>query len=147
MSAAQDRGYNTIRDLDIPNCGPAFRGKAGDQRRECRQIRHRLACQTKATRNSRKIGAAEHRSGIGQPLGAQLMDFRAVSAVIHHNDENIELMAADRLQLLHMHQETAIAVEENHRTVGTRRRDTHREGDAVADRAELADRQEALLSP
>ena len=56
-------------------------------------------------------------------------------------------MAPDRLELLHVHHQAAVAIEEHDLPVGTRGRYAHRERDSIADRAELADGEELLLRP
>ena len=53
-----------------------------------------------------------------QSFRAQLVHLGAICAIVHHDDEDIEPVALDGLELLDVHHQAAVAVEEHDRRPG-----------------------------
>src|SRR5260221_354545 len=86
----------------------------------------------------------------GAGVGAQLETPGAVSAVVHRADQNAISMTLERLELLDVEQEPAVAFEQHDLALAAlpaRGRNPERIGQAVADRAEFTDRRVALRRP
>src|SRR5260221_987142 len=61
-----------------------------------------------SARDAREIAVAEHRPVLGHPLRAELVQLGAVRAVVHHDDQDVQPLALDGLQLLHMNHQAAV---------------------------------------
>src|SRR5262249_41199830 len=80
----------------------------------------------------------------------QLVKLRAVSAVVHRADQDAIAVTLERLELLDMEQEPAVAFGQHDLALvalPARRRNPERIRQTVADRAELADGRVALRRP
>src|SRR5579864_4107043 len=78
------------------------------------------------------------------------MKLRAVAAVVHRADQDAKALTLERLELLDMEQESAVAFEQHDLAVAAlpaRRRDPNRIRQAVADGAEFTDRGVAFRWP
>ena len=109
-----------------------------------------MAAQAEAARDVFECGPAEHRQAVVEAVGAQLVKLRAVSAVVHRADQDAISLTLERLELLDVEQEPAVAFEQHDLALAAlpaRGRDAKRIREAVADRAELADRRVALRRP
>jgi hypothetical protein len=127
MGAAENRRHDAVGNGHIPDGGTSLGGKAGDHVRQRADIRKRFPGKAEAARDSGEICPAEDGAGIGHAFRAQLVDLRPVCAVIHDHDENVELVPADGFQLLDMHQDAAVTVEHDDRTVRARGSHAHLE--------------------
>src|SRR3954468_9753894 len=145
MSAADGRRDNLVRDVEIPDRRGVARAELRYQLRQAVQGLERLPRQAETARDAGEVAVAEHRAVFGQSFRAQLVHFRPIRAVVHYDDEDVQPVALDGLEFLHVHHQAAVAVEQHHFLVGAGRRHAHGERDAVADRAELANSQELLL--
>ena len=71
-----------------------------------------MAAQAKAARNIFERGPAEHGQPIVKAVGAQLVELRAVSAVVHRADQDAKTLTLDCLELLDVEQEPAVTFEQ-----------------------------------
>src|SRR5258708_9827161 len=88
-------------------------------------------------------------AGVGAE-GAQLGNLGAVPAVVHRADQDAISLALERLELLDVKKEPAVAFEQHDLALSAlpaRSRNPKRIAQAVADRAEFADRRIALRRP
>src|SRR6266853_1597368 len=145
MGAAYGRRHDFCGDVKVPDRCAAACSELRHELRQVIQLPEGLSRKPESARDTREIAVAEHRSVLGHPLRAELVQLRAVRAVVHHDDQDVQPMTLDGLELLHMHHQAAVAVEQHDGSIRARRRDPHGERDAVADRAELADGEELLL--
>src|SRR5690349_23474257 len=145
MSATDARREHLVRDVKIPNSRGAAAGQLGERLRQVVELLEGFPRDAEAASDGGEVAVAEDRAFFWQALGAEFVDLRPVGAVVDDDDEDVELVALDGLELLYVHHQAAIAVEEDDALVRARGRDAHGEGDAVADRAEFADRHELLL--
>src|SRR5207249_2379840 len=112
-SLADDWCRDLIGDLDVPNFAFALRGEVGEQLRDYRYIANLVAAQAEAAGDVFERGPAEHGQAIVEPVAAQLVELRAVSAVVHDAHQDAKSLTLDRLELLDMEQESAVAFEQN----------------------------------
>src|SRR5262249_43849596 len=127
-----------------------LRGEVGEQLRDHRHIADLVAAQAEAARDIFERGPAEHSQAVVEAVGAQLVKLGAVSAVVHRADQDAKSLTLDRLELLDIEQEPAVALERPDLALPAlpaRSRNPERIRQAVADRAELADRGVALRRP
>src|SRR5205807_483713 len=139
-----------IGDLDVPHFAFALRGEVGEQPRDYRHIAYLVAAQAEAASDVFERGPAEHGQAIVDSVGAQLVELRAVSAVVHRADQDAKSLTLERLQLLDVEQEPAVAFEQHDLALAAlpaRSRNPKRIRQAVADRAELTDRRVPLRRP
>src|SRR5262249_57145079 len=95
-------------------------------------------------------GPADHSKSIVDTVGAQLVNPRAVSAVVQRADQDAKSLTLERLELLDMEQEPAVSFEQHDLALAAlpaRSRNPQRIRQAVADRAEFTDRRVALRRP
>src|SRR5262245_38503368 len=147
---ADHRCRDLIGDLDVPNLAFALRGEVGEQLRDYRHIAYLMAAQAEAACDVFERGPAEHSQAIVEAVGAQLVKLRAVSAIVHRADQDAKSLTLERLELLDVEQEPAVAFEQHDLALGTlpaRRRNPERIRQAVADCAEFTDRRVALRRP
>src|SRR5262252_5898547 len=147
---ADHRCRDLIGDLDIPYFAFALRGEVGEQLRDDRHIAYIVAAQAKAACDVFERGPAEHRQAVVEAVGAQLVKLRAISAVVHRADQDAKSLTLERLELLNMEQEPAIAFEQHDLALvalPARSRNPKRIRQAVADRPEFTDRRVALRRP
>src|SRR5438045_2472967 len=147
---ADHRRRDLVGDLDVPDFAFALRGEVGEQLRDDRYVADLVSAQAEAVRDFFERRPAEHGQAIVDAVGAQLVKFRAISAVVHCADQDAKSLTLERLELLDMEQEPAVAFEQHDLALATlpaRRRDPERIAQAVADRAELTDRRVALRRP
>src|SRR5262245_41430137 len=147
---ADHRCRDLIGDLDVPDLAFALRGEVGEQLRDQRHIADLVAAQAEAACDIFERGPAEHRPGIVDAVGAQLVKLRAVSAVVHRADQDAISVALERLELLDMEQEPAIPFEQHDLALAAlpaRSRNPERIRQTVADRAEFTDGRVALCRP
>src|SRR5215475_15932189 len=147
---ADHRCGDLIGDLDVPDFAFALRGEVGEQLRDDRHVADLVAAQAEAAGDVLERGAAEHRQAVVEAVGAQLVEFRAVSAVVHRADQDAISLTLERLELLDMEQEPAVAFEQHDLALAAlpaRSGNPERIGQAVADRAEFTDRRVALRRP
>src|SRR5581483_4187411 len=145
MGAADARRHDPGGDVKVPDRRGTACSKLCHELRHIIQLCERLACDAESTHDIREVATAEHRTILRQSLRAQLVQLGAVGAIVHHHDEDVQPMALDGIELLHMHYQATVTVEEDNGPIRPRRRDSHGERDAVADGAELADAEEPLL--
>src|SRR6476620_10358307 len=147
---ADHRRRDLIGDLDVPHFAFALRSEVGEQLRDYRHIAYLVAAQAEAACDVFERGPAEHSQAIVEAIGAQLVKLRAVSAVVHRADQDAKSLTLERLELLDMEQESAVAFEQHDLALAAlpaRGRNPKRIAQAVADRAEFADRRVALRRP
>src|SRR5262245_42668192 len=147
---ADDRCRDLIGDLDVPDLAFALRGEVGEQLRDDRHVADLVAAQAETARDAFEWGPAEQRQAVVDAVGAQLVELRAVSAVVHRADQDAESLTLERLELLDMEQEPAVAFEQHDLALAAlpaRRRNPDRIRQAVADRAEFTHRRVALRRP
>src|SRR5947209_3452824 len=147
---ADHRCRDLIGDLDVPDFAFALRGEIGEQLRDDRHIADLVAAQAEAACDVFESGPAEHSQAVVDAVGAQLVELRAVSAVVHRADQDAKSLTLERLQLLDVEQEPAVAFEQDDLALAAlpaRSRNPKRIRQAVADRAELTDRRVALRRP
>src|SRR5258705_7082052 len=147
---ADHRRRDLVGDLDVPNFAFALRGEVGEQLRDDRHIAYLVAAQVEAARDFFERGPAEHSQAIVDAVGAQLVKLRAVSAVVHRTDQNAKSLTLERLELLDMEQEPAVAFEQHDLALAALpacSRNPKRVRQAVADRAEFTNRRVALRRP
>src|SRR5690606_26373778 len=101
------RIHDLVGNVDVPDLGRVLLGVFGEQLVECIKIGNRHTAQAKAFGDGCKVCAAEDGSGIVEPFGAQLVDLRAVGAVVEHANQQLEPVPLDRFQLLDVHQQAA----------------------------------------
>src|SRR2546429_1536040 len=145
MGAAYGRRHDLSGAVKVPDRSAAACSELRHELRQVIQIPEGLSREPESARDTREIAIAEHRTVLRHSLRAELVQLGAVRAVVHHDDEDVQPVALDGLELLHMHHQAAVAVEQYDGSIRARRRDPHGERDAVADRAELADGEELLL--
>src|SRR5438552_10463463 len=145
MGAAYGRRHDLVGDVKGPARAAAACGEFRHELRQVVQIPDRLSREPESARNGREIAVAEYRPILGHLLRAELVQLGAVRAIVHHDDQDVQLMALDRFKLLHMHHQAAITVEQHDGSIRARGGYPHGERDAVADRAELANGEELLL--
>src|SRR5207244_10902502 len=124
--------------------------EAGANMRQYRPSADLVAAQVEAARASSERAPAEHSQAIVETVCAQLVKLRTVSAVVHRADQDAKSLTLERLELLDMEQEPAVAFEQHDLALAAlpaRRRNTKRIRQAVADRAEFTDRRVALRRP
>src|SRR5215469_1158362 len=147
---ADHRRRDLVGDLDVPQFAFALRGEVGEQLGDDRHIADLVAAQVEAARDLFERGPAEHGQAVVEAVGAQLVKLRAVSAVVHRADQDAISLTLERLELLDIEQEPAVSFEQHDLALAAlpaRRRNPERIGQAVADRAELADGGVALRRP
>src|SRR3977135_2948014 len=83
---ADYRRRDLVGDLDVPNFAFALRDEVGEQLRDDRHIANLVAAQVEAARDFFEPGPANHSQAIVDAVGAQLVNLRAVSAVVHRAD-------------------------------------------------------------
>src|SRR3954470_2685708 len=114
MGAAYGRRDDLIRNVEVPDRGVAARAELRHQLRQAVQGRERLPRQAETARDAGEVAVAEHRALLGQSFGAQLVHLGAIRTVVDHDDEDVQPVALDGLELLHVHHQAAIAVEQHH---------------------------------
>src|SRR5262250_2965828 len=147
---ADRRCRDLIGDVDVPHFAFALRDEVGEQLRDYRHIAYLVAPQAEAASDVLQRRPAEHGQAIVEAIGAQLVELRAVSAVVHRADQDAKSLTLDRLELLDMEQEPAVAFEEHDLALATLpARSGNPKGirQAVADRTEFTDRGVALRRP
>src|SRR5437660_4235909 len=147
---ADHRRRDLIGDLDVPHFAFALRGEVGEQLRDDRHIADLVAAQAEAASDVFERGPSEHSQAIVDTVGAQLVKLRAVSAVVHRADQDAKSLTLERLELLDVEQEPAVAFEQHDLALAAlpaRSRNPKRIRQAVADRAEFTDRRVALRRP
>src|SRR5258706_8498536 len=107
---ADHRCRYLIGDLDVPHFAFALRGEVGEQLRDYRHIAYLVASQAEAASDVFERGPAERGQAIVEAVGAQLVELRAVSAVVHRTDQDSKSLTLDRLEFLDMEQEPAVAL-------------------------------------
>src|SRR5205807_9858764 len=120
---------------DVPHFAFALRGEVGEQLRDYRHIADLMAAQVEAARDLLERGPAEHGQAVVDAVGAQLVKLRAVSAVVHRADQDAKSLTLERLELLDMEQEPAVAFEQHDLALAAlpaRRRNPERIPPAVA---------------
>src|SRR6185369_15324032 len=114
---AHHRRYDLVGDLDVPDFAFALRGEVGEQLRDDRHIADLVAAQAESRCDFLERGPAEHGPPIVDAVGAQLVELRAVSAVVHDAHQDAIPLTLQRLELLDMEQESAVAFEQHDRAV------------------------------
>ena len=111
------------------------------------EIAHLRAAQAEAAGNRLERRPAEDGAAVVDAVGAHLVDLRAIGAVVQDADQDAQAVALERLQLLDVHEQAAVALDQHDAAVAPEPAGgghAHGERQAVADGAELADRHEAL---
>src|SRR5258706_1628788 len=147
---ADHRCRDLIGDLDVPHFAFALRGEVGEQLRDYRHIAYLVAAQAEAACDVFERGPAEHSQAIVEAVAAQLVKLRAVSAVVHRADQDAKSLTLERLELLDMEHDPAVAFEQHDLALAAlpaRSRNPKRIAQAVADRAEFTYRTEDLRRP
>src|SRR3954451_10580374 len=147
---ADHRGGDLVGDLDVPEFGFALGFEVGEQFRDHRYLADLVAAQAEAARDIFQRRAAEHGEMIVDAVGAQLVEFRAVTAVVHGADQDAIALALQRLQLLDVEQQPAVAFEQHDFAAAAlppRGGYAERIAQAVADRAEFTHRGVTLRGP
>src|SRR5215468_4008410 len=145
MGPTYRRGHDFGGNAKVPDRGATTCSEFGHELRNIFEFREGLSLEPESARDAREVAIAEHRTTLWHPLCAQLVQLGAVGTVVHHDDQDVKAMALDGFELLHVHHQATVTVEQDNLSIGSRRRDSHGERDAVADRAELADGEKPLL--
>src|SRR5262249_30214455 len=147
---ADHRRRDLVGDLDVPHFAFALRGEVGEQLRDHRHIADLVAAQAEGARDFFERGPAEHSQAIGEAVGAQVVNLRAVSAVVHRGDQDANSLTLERLERLAMEHEPAASLAQHDLALAAlpaRSRNPKRIRQAVANRAELTHRRVALRRP
>ncbi len=115
--------------------------------RELAGLRDRGAAQAEAGGGGGEVAAAVDRLLGRDAVGAELVDLGAVAAVVHDRHQHADALAADGLELLDVHQQAAVALDQQHLAVALRRGDADGGGQRRADGAEVVDHVIALGRP
>src|SRR5689334_2797626 len=75
------RRRDLVGDLDVPDLAVALLGEVGEQLRDDRHIADLVAAQAETACDVFELGPAEYGEAVVDAVGAQLVEFRAVSAV------------------------------------------------------------------
>ena len=73
-----------------------------------------------------KSGLPELDLAIGKSVHPHLVNFRAVGAVVQDDNQHLQAVTRDRLQFLNVHDQAAVAVDQQQLAVFARRRDADR---------------------
>src|SRR5437762_12135267 len=73
MGAAYGRRHDLVRDVKVPDRGPAGCGELRHELRQFVQIPDRLSGEPKSTRNAGEIAVAEYGAVLDHPLRAELV--------------------------------------------------------------------------
>src|SRR5215475_8562463 len=133
---ADHRRRDLVGDLDVPQLAFALRGEVGEQLRDDRHVAYLVAAQAEAACDVFERGPAEYSQAVVDAVGAQLVKLRAVTAVVHRADQDAKSLTLERLELLDMEQETAVAFEQHDLALGApaaRSRNPKRIREAVTD--------------
>src|SRR5690242_2810239 len=147
---ADHRRRNLVGDLDVPYLAFALGSEVGEQFRDSRHIAYLVAAQAEALRDFFERGPAEHGQAVVESIRAQLVKLRTVSAVVHRADQDAIALTLERLELLNMEQQPAVAFEQHDLAIAAlpaRSSNPERIRQAIADRPEFADRRVALRRP
>src|SRR3954467_2804492 len=110
---ADRRRRDLVGDLDVPNFAFALRDEVVEQRRDDRHIANLVAAQAEAARDVFERGPAEHSPAVVDAVGAQLVKLRTVSPGVHRADQDAKSVSLERLELLDMEKEPAVAFEQH----------------------------------
>ena len=110
---AHDRRRDLVGDLDVPDFAFALRSEVGEQLRDHGHIANFVPAQVEAACDFFERGPAEHREAVVEAVGTQLVKLRAVSAVVHQAHQDAISLTFERLELLDMEQEPAVAFEQH----------------------------------
>src|SRR5579859_3200821 len=110
---ADHRCGDLIGNLDVPDFAVALRGEVGEQFGDDRHVADLVAAQAKTAGDIFERRPPEHRQAVVEAVGAQLVKLRAVAAVVHRADEDTKALTLERLELLDMEQESAVAFEQH----------------------------------
>src|SRR5215471_2264052 len=147
---ADHRCGDLIGDLDVPDFAFALRGEVGEQFWDDRHIADLVTAQAEAAGDVFERGPAKHSQAVVDAVGTQLVKLRAVSAVVHRADQDAKSLTFERLELLDVEQEPAVAFEQHDLALAAlpaRSCNPKRIRQAVADGTELTDRRVALRRP
>src|SRR5690606_968362 len=133
------RSHDPIRNANVPEDRSCSLLEGTGQVWQLCQICYDVTFEAKTACCGGKIAIAENRSAILDTVGPQLVDLRTIGSVIVDDDEHLESGADKRFQLLNMHQEAAIAFDQDDRLFRLERGAANRIGQSVTDRAEFAD--------
>src|SRR5215831_12318654 len=122
MGAAYGRRHDFTGDVKVPDRTAACRSELCHPLRQIVQILEGLSREPESARDAGEIAVAEHRPILGHSLRAELVQFGAVRAVVHHDDQDVQPMALDGFKLLHVHHQAAVAVEQHDGSIRARRR-------------------------
>src|SRR6185437_5929488 len=104
------------------------------------------ALQAETLGDTRKRTTTKHRPAIIKLIGAQLMNFGTIGAVVQHADQDRKVVATNRVEFLCVHHEAAVTACQDDGLVRPRRGDTDSITELVADSAEFADRREMICT-
>src|SRR5215470_9580314 len=110
---ADHRCGDLIGDLDVPDFAFALRGEVGEQFWDDRHIAYLVAAQAEAVRDFFERRPAEHGQAVIEAVRAQLVKLRTISAVVHRADQDAIPLTLERLELLNMKQQPAVAFEQH----------------------------------
>ena len=91
-----------------------------------------------------EVGTAEHRLAVVEPILPQLVDLGAIGAVVEHADQHLQPVPPQCFQLLDVHEQAAVALDQHDLAVLPRGGDAERDGDGISDGAELPQHVEIL---
>src|SRR5262245_55256300 len=111
------------------------------------EIRDPCPPEREALCNAGKIGASEPHLLVGNAIHPQLVDLRSIGAVVQRDDQHLNVVSCNRLQLLDMHDQTAVAVDEQHSAIIACDRNPDCVGQTGADGAEVANARVQLRRP
>src|SRR5262245_6686503 len=110
--APERRGQNIPRNRDVPYLGLCFRQMILEQRSDLSKVGNCRTSQAESASDPGEVGTTKLHFPVGHSIQAKLVHLRTVSAIVERNDQHLKAMARDRFQLLDMHDQAAIAVDE-----------------------------------
>ena len=122
MHAAIAARGNQVVDVHVPQAGGVGGAVFLEQALEFAHLRDGCPAQTEARGDTREIAAAVHGAARIDLVGTELVELGAVSAVVQNGNQHLDALAADRLQLLDVHVEAAVAFDQHDLAVTARGR-------------------------
>src|SRR5262245_32372114 len=72
--------------------------------------------------NAGEVGASEPHLPVRNAIHPQLVNLRSIGAVVQRDDQYLNVVSCNGLQLLQMHDQAAVAVDEQHLAIVARHR-------------------------
>ena len=125
--------------MHIPKAGAIAALVGLKHRAHLAERAHGLAAYAKTIGYTCQIAAAMNDNAGINIASAEFVDFRAIAAIIDDRHQEFGAMTARSFQFLDMHQQAAIAFNQQHLAILTRSCHANRRRQAIADGAEITD--------